>query len=298
MKLSDDKIQLKSKLFYHYFEPIANRLSEIDYAIIKGEPLSYYAYGDFGKRYFNDIDLLVSKEDLKCVRAVLEENSFIPVRDDKFARALSLGYSHQIIPYVKRIGSFSVYIDVNFNIFWGEYTGEQVSVKEFLNGTVLMQIYNCTVKTLSPVKFFIQLILHHYKDLNSIYLLSTQKTIRLSLFRDLYYYFVNNVSNIPIDELMKCCTNYKINDYVYYVLFYTCVLFDNEELKKYRDAFRTNQGELLLNKYGLNEKERKEWRIDFDTRLKNGILYDFIKDDLSEAEIRNIEVNRKIFMSE
>lgn len=69
-------------------------------------------------------------------------------------------------------------------------------------------------------------------------------------------------------------------------------------MKKYRDAFRTNQGELLLNKYGLNEKERKEWRIDFDTRLKNGILYDFIKDDLSEAEIRNIEVNRKIFMSE
>lgn len=49
MRLSDDKIQLKSKLFYHYFEPIANRLSGIDYAIIKGEPLSYYAYGDFGR---------------------------------------------------------------------------------------------------------------------------------------------------------------------------------------------------------------------------------------------------------
>lgn len=71
LELSDEKILLKSKLFYHYFEPIAKKLSEINYAIVKGEPLSYYAYGEFGKRYFNDIDLLVSKDDLKFVRIIM-----------------------------------------------------------------------------------------------------------------------------------------------------------------------------------------------------------------------------------
>lgn len=296
MELSKEKILLKSKLFYHYFEPIAEGLSEINYAVIKGEPLSYYAYGDFGKRYFNDIDILVSKEDIKFVRTVLEEYSFVPLSNDRFSRAFCLGFSHQIVPFVKRIGTFSVYIDVNFDVLWGEYLGKQISTKEFLFGTVPMQIHNCYVKTLPHIKFFVQLILHHYKDLNSIYLLATQKTIRLSLFRDLYYYFINNKRYVPLDELLQYCTEMRINDYVYYVLFYTCVLFDNKDLKKYRDAFETNKGRELLNKYGLSEKERREWRVDFIYRLNNGILYDCIKADLSKNEIENIEINKKIFM--
>ena len=298
MKLSDEKILLKSKLFYHYFEPVAKRLSEINYAIVKGEPLSYYAYGQFGKRYFNDIDLLVSKDDLKTVRMILIENSFMPLREDQFSRVFSLGFSHQIVPFAKRIGSFSIYIDVNFNIFWGEYAGKQISMKEFLNRTVSMQVHNCLIKTLPHIKFFIHIILHHYKDLNSIFLLATQKTIRLSLFQDLFNYFVNNKEYLPLDELFRICTEYNINDYVYYVLFYTCILFDNKDLKKYRDAFKSDQGENLLNKYGLSEKERKEWHIDFHTRLNNGILYDYIKSDLSANEIENIELNKKIFMLE
>ena len=71
MELSDKKILLKSKLFYHYFELVTKSIYETNYAVVKGEPLSYYAYGDFGKRYFNDIDLLVSKEDLNFIKSIL-----------------------------------------------------------------------------------------------------------------------------------------------------------------------------------------------------------------------------------
>lgn len=295
MKLSEDKILLKSKLFYHYFEPVAKQLIGINYAVVKGEPLSYYAYGAFGKRYFNDIDLLVSKKDLTVVRKVLEENSFIPIRKDRFSEAFCLGLSHQIIPYVKHIGSFSVYVDVNFNIFWGEYDGKQISIEEFLSETVPMNIHNCYVRTLPHMKFFIHVILHHYKDLNSIYLLATQKTVRISLFKDLYYYFINNMNKLPLDELLRYCTEHRIKEYVFYVLYYTCILFDNNDLRRYRDAFETNRGLRLLNRYGLSEKEQREWKIDFDTRLNSGVLFDYIKEDLTINELRNIEINKKIF---
>lgn len=298
MELTEEKIMLKSKLFYHYFEPIANALNGINYAVVKGEPLSFYAYGNFGKRYFSDIDLLVSKDDINFVTAVLEENGFESLSKNRFFRAFSYAFSHQIIPFVKRIGNFSVYVDVNFNIFWGEYEGQRIPMNEFLADTVPIQIYKSSTKTLPHIKFFIHLVLHHYKDLNSIFLLASQKTVRVSLFRDMYNYLVNYIMYIPLEELLQYSTKYGINDYVYYMLFYVCVLYDNDEIKKYRDAFRTIKGEGLLNKYGLSDTERKEWRIDFFTRLNEGILYDYIKKDLTLKDKQKIEINKKIFMME
>ena len=67
-------------------------------------------------------------------------------------------------------------------------------------------------------------------------------------------------------------------------------------LTKYIEAFRTPEGELLLNCYGLCEKERKEWKYDFKTRLESENLYDLIKDDLTERDQEKIAVNKRIFL--
>lgn len=225
----------------------------------------------------------------------MEENSFMPISNDRFSKVFCLGFSHQIVPYVKHIGSFAVYIDVNFDIFWGEYDGKKIPIDEFLSETVQMHIHNCDVKTLSHIKFFIYTILHHYKDLNSIYLLSTQKTVKVSMFKDLYYYFINNIDNLPLDEVISYCTEYNIKEYVFYVLYYTCIVFDNDDLKQYRDALKTTKGMAILNKYGLTEKEQREWNIDFYMRLNAGVLFDYIKDELTPKELQNIEINKRIF---
>ena len=159
-----------------------------------------------------------------------------------------------------------------------------------------MDIYGVKVNTLSPLKAMIQLILHHYKDMNSIFLLASRKSIKYNMFKDLYYLLKNNLDTITLDELFIVSDAYEIIPYVFYVLFYTGQVFEDKILKQYIEAFRTPKGEALLNCYGLCDKERKEWKCDFQTRLEAKNLYDLIKDDLTDKDREKMGINKHVFL--
>lgn len=42
-------------------------------------------------------------------------------------------------------------------------------------------------------------------------------------------------------------------------------------------------------------RQRKPWKVDFQTRLEADNLYEFIRDDLTEADVEKLERNRRIF---
>ena len=83
---------------------------------------------------------------------------------------------------------------------------------------------------------------------------------------------------------------------MYYILYYTGQVFDDDVLKQYIDAFRTPDGEALLNCYGLCEKERREWKYDFKKRLDSDNLYELIKEDLTERDKKKIAINKRVFL--
>lgn len=66
-------------------------------------------------------------------------------------------------------------------------------------------------------------------------------------------------------------------------------------MQKYVEAFRTKEGEHYLNCYGLAKKERKLWKVDFQTRLEADNLYELIKNDLTKDDIEKLERNIRIF---
>lgn len=202
-----------------------------------------------------------------------------------------------MLPWAKEINPWGIIqIDLNFDIFWGEYEGKRVDIEDFLSDTVEIEIYGVKVKTLTPIKTMIQLILHHYKDMNSIYLLATRKSIKYDMFKDVYYLLKNNLDAIPLDKLYAMSVEYEIIPFVFYVFYYTGQVFDDEVLKRYTEAFRVPEGEALLNCYGLCTKERKEWKFDFKTRLESENLYELIKDDLTDKDREKIAVNKRVFM--
>lgn len=292
---------IESIIFYqnkYYYSKIKGLLKEIDsevlYAIVKGEPLSRLSYGVFGKRYSQDVDILVSRKNINKVKRIILNNGFFQRSVSREINIMVLACSHQLLPYFNV--KLNLYLDLNFDIFWGEYEGKRIDIDEFLSDTVEMDIYGVKVKTLPPIKALIQLILHHYKDMNSIFLLATRKSIRYEMFRDVYYLLKNNLDTITIEKLHKMSTEYEIIPYVFYVLYYTGQVFKDAELKGYIEAFRTPEGEALLNCYGLCAKERKEWRYGFDDRLAADNLYELIKDDLTEKDKEKISVNKRVFM--
>ena len=258
-----------------------------------------YAYKSFGQRIFGDIDVLVPRQNLNLVDECLRESGFYQsINNEKELRECKifcLSCSHQTISYKRLIENYSIEIDINFDVFWGEYTEKRIDIPDFLSDCIEMDIYGCKVKTLTPLKTMIQLILHHYKDLNSVYLLVTRKNIKYDMFKDVYYLLKNNLYEISLNDLYTMSFEYGIIPYVYYVLFYTGLLFKDEILEKYIVAFKTPEGERLLNCYGLNESERREWRVDFQTRLKTNTLYEFVKADLTDQDLKKIDINKKMF---
>lgn len=272
----------------------------VPYAVIKGEPLSLLCYNEKSVRNSQDIDILIDRQHISYFERLLQENDFIRlINQNEFvnreSRILCISQSHQVPPYVKETPNQQIEIDLNFDIFWGEYTGKRIDIAEFLADTIVQDIYGCKVKALSPLKAMVQLILHHYKEMNSIYHLAGHNCINNNMFRDVYYLWKNNQEAVSLEKLCAISSEYKIISYVFYVLYFTNWIFKDTELQKYVEAFRTLEGESLLDYYGLVEKERKPWKVDFQTRLETDNLYELIRDDLTEADVEKLERNRRIF---
>lgn len=270
-------------------------IKHIPYSVIKGEPLSLSAYGKVGRRNSSDVDFLVSMKNIDSFKSVLLSCGFKPKNNNRVDQITAVSFTHQSIPYYKISDQIKIEIDLNHDLFWGEYTGKRIDISEFLSDTIDMNIYGCKVKTLPALKAMVQLILHHYKEMNSIYHLTGHNCINYNMFKDVYYLWENNQETISLEKLYAISSEYEIIPYVFYVLHFTNWIFKDTELQKYVEAFRTSEGEALLDYYGLAEKERKRWKVDFQTRLETENLYELIRDDLTEADVEKLERNRKIF---
>lgn len=282
---------------YLSFKALLNEIGPYIHAVIKGEPLSLLSYGKTGYRMSADIDILVHKDNIYNIEQILKKQGYTTRNRPRRDRVIINTYSHQVSSWEKTLGSLGkIVIDLNYDIFWGEYKGKRIDIDEFLSDTIEMDIYGVKVKTLPPIKAMVQLILHHYKDMNSIYLLATRKSIKYNMYKDLYYLWKNNQDDISLDKLYSISLKYEIIPYVFYIFYYTNQIFKDAELQKYVNAFRTPEGETLLNCYGLCDKERKEWKYDFQTRLGADNLYDLIKDDLTEKDKEKIKINKRVFM--
>lgn len=294
--------------YYLYIESEKERFRELGkilkeitfrYAVIKGEALSLQAFGREGRRISSDIDILISRKNVASLENTLKEYGFQPSVTSRTDKVLLMTSSHQSATWSKLINPWTnITLDINFDIFWGEYEGERVDIDSFLADTVSKDIFGVRLETLPPLKAFVHLALHNYKDLNSVYLLSICERINQRMFDDLYQLLKNNADDISVERLLLYCREIHVVPYVYYMLYYINLLFDDNLVKEYIGAFETPFGNELLNCYGLCDKERRPWRIDFHERLNCDNIYELIKPDLSEHDLKKISVNKRIFHTE
>lgn len=225
-------------------------VSKYQYSIIKGDVLSIQAYGSTGIRPSTDIDILISRKNLSCVENFLLSNGLNNLEEKREKRLAMLLTSHQSTPWKKQLGKWAdTIVGINLDIFWGEYEGKRIDIDEFLSDTIEMEVYGVKVKTLPPLKALVQLILHHYKDMNSIYLLATRKSIKYDMFKDLYYLWKNNQDDISLDKLYTISLEYEIIPYVFYILYYTNQIF---KYKKYYNNKGTSRRGFVRFGYGFD----------------------------------------------
>ena len=302
--MRENSVKTRGKIWYyslHNFFSLLDR-QKTEYAVIKGEALSLYAYNMLGARKSNDIDILVRREDIDLVDKLLRAEGFIQIngRQQTASRAEIVGSlinSHQTLPYVKSISPYGlkVEIDVNLEVMWGEWKGRKIEVDEFLRNVERTNIYGENVNVLAPHYAFVHLLLHNYKDCNSIYILATRNSINYMMFLEVYLFWKNFKDFISIDWLVKFVGKYEIGEYLYYILFYTNSIYGDKEMGNYVNALESKKGRGLLNCYGLNDAERKEWKVPFRDRLMEENQLKLLQGELSKEDIRKIDYNKKMF---
>lgn len=297
----DEIYIIQRKLFYKELQPLFDALSSVRYAVIKGEVLSQQIYGVPDRRRSSDIDILIDKKNVKCLEEQLHKLGFeqkLPEDNAEIRRnrVLCMAYSHQIPSYHKDKLGFHFNVDVNYDIFWGEYAGKRCSIDEFLSDTIDMEIYGVTMKTLPIEKAFVQLVLHHYKEMNSLYHLSRYNSIRTYMFRDVYDLLLYKGNRLTPQSTYQIFEKYSMKDIGYYMLYYTSLVFGAAFLNPYVQQLEVAKNIDLLESYGLCSKERKQWKLTFDKRLDCDTLVEFIMKDMSTSDFEKNNRNNNIFL--
>lgn len=276
------------------------QLERLPYASIKGATLSSRIYGTPFLRYSGDIDLLIPPSFVDAVKKILLENGFIQGRviDQKIVpytrkeQIYQRSLTHQLASFTRETGKEFcpfVNIDVNQSILWGE-TDLVMDMEAFMTHTEEYQIYDIPLRRLTPVWEFLSLCMHHYKDMNSIYLIA-DRGLSLSEYCDIYYYLINVAPDGQ--ELANASKRYKISDYIYYCVYYAYKIFSDDRLLNYLYLLDSPSAQELIDCYGLNADERQRWTSPFWERLFDDTFKDRFFDSLTQSQKRKVEINRQ-----
>lgn len=273
----------------------------ISYAVVKGAVLSKMIYGDCFLRRSGDIDILISRENIEKVKRFLGDDGFVQGRMTldgvvPYSRQELLFQSlmsHQIAPFVKCCTS-NVHkhakIDINLDIMWGE-NERKTDMQYVLGFTEMVNICDTKIRKFTNEMEFIALCLHHYKDMNSIYLLSESR-LRLKLFYEIYLYIKK--CKLNLDILLKLGEKLSVTKYLYYCLYYVDTIFADAEVKRYKEFLYTAEAENIIDYMGLSENERIKWDIGFIDRLLMPDMEQYLRKVLPHEYLQKIEVNRRL----
>lgn len=283
------------KVQYQYLLSLLKEKADFPYAIIKGEALSCQAFGEPRKRQSNDIDLLIEKQNLKKLESILLEDGFTTGSLTRQEQVIAKAFSHQTAPYQKKLSFGTLLLDINYELLWGEWDGPRPLVADFLKRREILPIYDLEVPALSISDAFLQLCLHHYKDMNSLYHLAQYNPITRRAFQDIAAFWQRRRDELDWTALTSWMDAYQLKPYFYYILYYTAKACEMPALAQQVSSLKTPAGEELLEQFGLARAEKKRWPLPFEERLDNPGLPQIVRQLLTPADKEKLKQNRKIF---
>lgn len=283
------------KVKYQYLINLLNQKADFPYVVIKGEVLSVMAYGAAGKRNSGDIDVLVDRKDLKALEMILKEDGFESTELTRQEKIVARAFSHQIEPYHKQLPLGTLEVDINYELIWGEWQGCRPSVSEMLARREVTDVFGVQVPCLTVEDAFIQMCLHHYKDMNVLFHLTLHNPINRRLFQDMAGFWTLQSDKMDLPKLHKWMEEYNLTPFFYYMAYYTAQICDAPGLAEWAKELETPEGVALLDTFGLAESERKTWPLPFEERLENEQLPELVCSLLTEQELEKAKQNHKIF---
>lgn len=201
----------------------------IDVVVLKGAALAEAVYQDISLRGFNDIDILVRKNDLNRAKNVA------------IAGGYALEKIHSPEAYMEKFGYNLHYIkDITLEIHWnisrriGNEQYIKIDIDEVWNNAIPLKISNDDSKMLSPEDQLIHLSIH----------LASHNYDRLIWFCDISE--IIRHYDIKWEKLIQNARKYRTKAYVYYTLYFTSELFGVKVPSRVLQEIRPNNLETRL----------------------------------------------------
>lgn len=293
--------KIEHRLRLEACKDVFNRMNNegISYAVIKGAYLDKIAYGDYGLRSSNDIDILIDKNNYSKVYKILIQEGFICGYIDRdgvheYSRELrlyNLMYTHQSATFVKQVVYeeivYQIKVDINYSISWGEDPAAILMTPIILKNTQIACYAGINYNILIPEYFLMQLCLHSYRDMNSLVLIYKKKHI-LRLLCDIYYYIVRNSSILNIVYFCSIVQKYGYEKQIYSILISVQHAFGRESwIDNAIDCLGINN-DTLVDCYGISPDEIKKWEIDFWDRFTCDNLFEAIRSQLTDKDWKKL----------
>lgn len=227
-------------------------MQKIDYALIKGFDIVNKVYNPVAPhtRDFNDIDILVDKEDLSKTSKVVESLGYVQgdvnnlhttIKEATRVEKLEMQMrSHQIYSYV----SLDIYddilnisectlIDINFTPFEGGEQTPKISTKELLKECNIMATSSGYYKSLNIYYTFIQLAYHLYKDTKYKRKKEIRTDITIQKFCDIREFLRYAQNKWDLENLIQLIWDNNLTEAIYFVLFFTQKMYDEKSYDAY-----------------------------------------------------------------
>lgn len=226
---------------------ITNELNEkqISYALIKGFDIVNKVYNPITpfSRDFNDIDILLDKDDLSRVSLILQQMGYVQGDVDNMQSTVKeasrieqlemMMRSHQIYSYV-RIDTIdkeleineSALVDVNFTPFEGGNVPPKIATKTMLEECKKIPLYEGYYSSLNMYYTFIQLVYHLYKDTSYKRKKDLGIDLTIQKFCDIREYLLYAQNEWDWEYLIKLVLDNKLSESVYFVVYFTQKMYE------------------------------------------------------------------------
>jgi len=254
--------------------------------LVKGPALEIMAYKDIGLRTYEDIDLLVRREDAKITDEVLRSKGFVQgeydpntksvkeaSRKEVLSRSLN---THETSEYIKLLDDMlvrTVVVDVNFEVFWkGTKTYQKQNRIDtavlFENSVDIPAGRSGTIRTLTPEFQVIQLSAHLFSEALLFFFHKNWYRDKhdLQLIKFLDVYMVCKTLDVDWEKLYGLCVDYDVLRPVFYTLHYVNELFPGSVPRSFIER---GDGEMdeWLDAYMDKDGNVYQWDTKFDDRM-------------------------------
>lgn len=277
--------ELRTNALKKEIKYIAEKLesNNIEFVFLKGSVLANTVYSA-GSRSSNDIDILISPDDVTRVGKVLKEIGYVQgnynystdeierfSREDIIFRRLNWG---EVGTYVKKTdlpGLKFAEVDVNISIDWLP-TGKEAVIKEMISDRVLYDIGDdVKIPSLKYEDFLIYLCVHLYKEAVLLEMVNKLRDYDLYKYVDIYAFMHVFEESIDWDYLTDRIKYFSLDKECYYALCFVGKIFKSlEENDKFSSLLkRVCPDDTTYLDEVYNGSEIYKWEIPFEERFLN-----------------------------